>query len=138
MISNIISKVLNTSIIGISDLFISVYAKGNYLLTHHDNALGQFAFVIFLSQNWNFSENGGRLIFDCQQNNIQQPSSCFEVKFNFNEMIIFQVAPDLVPHHVKKVKVSQPRIAITGWFYTSSIPICSECILRQRGIDTYK
>ena len=132
LISNIMSKILNVSIIAISDLFVSVFDKNNYLNTHNDKGLGQFAFILFLSQNWDFNVNGGRLIFDCQQSDIRT-TSCLEVEFNFNEMIIFQVTPNIVPHHVEKVKVSKPRIAITGWFYTDSIPICTKCISQQRG-----
>ena len=33
-------------------------------------------------------------------------------------MILFKVYPEYVPHFVETVKVYQPRIALTGWFYT--------------------
>ena len=132
-IASIMSKVLNTKIIGISDMFISIFYENNYLLTHHDKGLGQYAFVLFLSQNWDFGSNGGKLIFDCQQSDdIHIPTSCYEKRFKFNEMVIFQVAPNLVPHHVEKVTVSKPRIAITGWFFTTD-PFCFKCIQQQKG-----
>ena len=133
IISNIMSKILNITIIGISDLFISVFNENNYLLTHKDKGLGQYAFIIFLSQNWDFDMNGGRLIFDCQQlKGIKHPTCCSEMRFKFNEMVIFQVHPNSVPHHVERVKITQPRIAITGWFYTKQL-ICTECVRKQKG-----
>jgi len=116
-VTRLMSKVFDVEMIGVSDLFVSVYYKDNFLSTHDDRGLGHYAFVSFLSQDWNFDDNGGALNFNCAAPHKRQ-ESCLEIKFGFNENVFFKVWPDSVSHFVTNVKVNKPRIAITGWYFT--------------------
>lgn len=117
---NIMSKLLKKDIVGVSDLFISIYYKDNFLSMHDDRGLGHYAFINFLSQNWDSDKNGGSLNFNCQErHNWKQ--SCLEIKPIFNQNVLFKVWPNSIPHFVKEVVVDKPRIAITGWYFTTEL-----------------
>eukprot|EP01084_Bolivina_argentea_P121963 216147_1 len=115
-VSDILSKMLKKKILGVTDLFISVFYKDNFLSTHDDIGLGHYAFVNFLSQDWNFDRYGGALHFNCQTRRDWR-KSCYGVKFKFNQASFFKVYPESLPHFVSEVSVFKPRIAITGFVF---------------------
>jgi len=116
---NIMSKLLKKEILGVSDLFISVYYKDNFLSMHDDRGLGHYAFVNFMSQNWESDKYGGSLHFNCQDRTNWR-ESCHELKPEFNQIALFKVWPEAIPHFVSEVTVDLPRIAITGWYFTAN------------------
>ena len=95
---------------------MSIYGKNNFLTTHDDGSLGHFAFVLYLSKNWNES-NGGILHFSCHH----KKGSCYSISHIFNRLVLFQVHPTFVPHYVTEVIVDKPRIALTGWYFSNDI-----------------
>eukprot|EP01084_Bolivina_argentea_P006480 12299_1 len=115
-VTNIMSKILKKNIVGVSDLFVSIYYKGNFLSIHDDRGLGHYAFVNFLSQDWDSDKYGGSLNFNCQDR-YKWKDSCYELKPKFNQQFMFKVWPESVQHFVKQVIVDKPRIAITGWYF---------------------
>jgi len=117
-VTTLMSKVLKKEVVGVSDLFISVYFKENFLSMHNDKGLGHYAFVNFLSQDWDFEANGGSLNFNCQSKERWR-ESCLEMKPEFNQNMLFKVWPESIPHFVSEVQVELPRIAITGWYFTT-------------------
>ena len=51
-------------IVGITDIFITLYEKGQFLSAHNDENSGSLAIVLSLSKNWK-SSYGGNLDFFC-------------------------------------------------------------------------
>ena len=115
-IRDVMSALVGQKLVSISDMFISVYFRGNFLAKHNDHGLGEYAFVNFMSQNWDFDRFGGTLNFLCPSSNIE---SCLRLTPTFNSNTIFKVFPENVPHFVEEVRGTWPRIAITGWYVTS-------------------
>ena len=115
-----LSNTIGIKLTGLTDMFISAFAKDQFLSTHSDSGLGDIAFILMLSQNWDSDKNGGSLNFNCNKKNgrgqMWEEISCYEIKYEFNTLVLFRVFPMTMNHFVSKVKINEPRLAVTGWF----------------------
>ncbi len=90
----------------LSESFISVYERGDFLSTHTDKPNGYIAFVLNLTKGWK-PEYGG--VFHSNGQYIVP---------TFNNLMIMTLENGGQPHFVSEVsqRASHSRIAFSGWF----------------------
>lgn len=111
---DMLNKITDLHLTGLTTLFLSKYKAGNFLAPHSDAGNGKLAFVINLTKYWK-PQYGGNLHF--MNENRTEIIDTFVPEFN--NMVIFNVPegggiPHFVSHIVPSVKYF--RFAVTGWF----------------------
>ena len=110
------SELTGIDLVEITDMFVSMYIKGDFLTTHQDFNLGTYAFVLQLSKDWKEGD-GGELVFSCNHDRFR-PDLCKVALPSFNTLTLFSTRPQLVDHFVEEVVVpphKNRRLAVTGW-----------------------
>ena len=97
----------------LNTMFVSRYKSGHYLAPHSDINNGKLAFVINLSYNWKPQYGGILHILNNDRTEILHsfvPS--------FNNMVIFEIPEEGIPHYVSNVSpnIKNIRYALTGWY----------------------
>jgi|EP00942_MAST-04A_sp_MAST-4A-sp1_P005672 Rps23 Pro-64 3,4-dihydroxylase Tpa1-like proline 4-hydroxylase len=119
-----------SKLVGLTDIFITLYEKGNFLSVHNDENSGSLAVVISLSKHWK-EKYGGNLEFFC----MDKKQWCKKLIPKFNSATLFLSRPHNVWHRVSQVnnqlssgkKKKKPRrYAITSWYATSDDKIDQE------------
>lgn len=117
---NCLSNLTGISLVEVTDMFVSMYIKGDFLTLHQDFNLGTYAFILQLSKDWK-RDFGGSLDFSCSKDRYN-PRKCKSLVPTFNTLTLFKTRPDLVDHWVDEVTVPSHvnrRYAVTGWIASS-------------------
>lgn len=122
----------------LSDLFVTLFHKGDFLSPHNDGGSGTFAFVLSLMDGegeWDIEKYGGGLRFQCEAAGPGEFTGwCTTLKPSFRSLVLFQTrveAPDMsgiVPgpyHEVLSVNDAAEengfyRYGFTGWYQAES------------------
>ena len=109
---SMISYFTNLNLTSLNQMFLSKYNSGSFLSPHSDIGNGRIAFVLNLTKNWK-PQYGGVLHFL----NKSRSKIIDSYVPSFNNLIIFYIPPEGIPHYVSHVApgVKNNRYAITGW-----------------------
>jgi len=113
-----IAAELQVKLVGISDMFVSCFDRGDFLSFHQDGYSGSIAFVMTLAKSWTHTDGG--LLQMCQGK-----SGCTDFVPRFNRLLLFRTrGGPSIPHQVTQVKShageSKKRFGLTGWYMDST------------------
>ncbi len=112
-----LSAIVGEEIVRISDLYVTIFQRGDFLSLHEDRGLGKYAFTISLSS---LAEGeGGRLrLYAAPEGGEGRPRMFGELRPRANELAIFALTPERLPHEVEPVTGTTRRSTIAGFLET--------------------
>lgn len=129
-----LSAIVGEEIVRISDLYVTVFQRGDFLSLHDDRGLGKYAFTISLSSL--AEDEGGRLrLYAAPEGGEGRRRMLGELRPQANELVIFSLSPELVPHEVEPVTGSTRRSTIAGFLETRGFTSNQAFIDEAAGVD---
>jgi hypothetical protein len=122
-----LSAIVGEEIVGFGDLYLTIFAQGDFLSQHEDRGLGKYAFTISLSSLG--EGDGGKL-------RLYAPTRVHELRPRANDLTIFSLAPVSCPHEVERVTGSVRRCSIAGFLATRDVEVSRAFVDEAAGTDT--
>lgn len=129
-----LSAIVGEEIARISDVYVTIFQRGDFLSLHDDRGLGKYAFTISLSSLG--EGEGGRLrLYAAAEGREGRPRLLDELRPRANELAIFSLSPELQPHEVEPVTGATRRSTIAGFLETRSFTGNQAFIEEAAGVD---
>lgn len=128
-----LAALLGEESVRISDVYVTIFQRDDFLGRHEDRDLGSYAFTISLSSL--AEDEGGRLRLYTAPEGDGAPSRIRALLPHANELVIFALGPEPLPHDVERVTGTTRRSTLAGFVETGDFT-SNRCFVQEAaGVD---